>query len=442
MRLFHNVVLATALVAAVVQPVAAQDARQRRPATSPASRVRPDAPRPGGPLRALIEVAQARSPAVRAAELRVEAARGELRQSRAYPNPEFLVEAENFGGSGQYRGVRSLETTVSIAQQLEVNGARTARLTGAQAALAVAERELDIARLDAVRDVTIAYAALVKAARDADVERERARLAAEVVRATQDRMIAGRDPLVELRRAEVAQAHARISVDRAGRAIETARRALATAMGLPVIDVSLDDAWFEAIGPAPLAASGGPAATAPDIARLQAEVERNRAALAAERANALPNPTVRGGIRNFQDTRDNAAVFSLSIPIPIPGSNRGAIDRAGADLTRSEVEMQQATITLTATLADARLRLDLAWREADAIRRVILPAAREAYSLAREGYSSGRFNLIETLDAQRTLTEARLQLNTALLEFHNRRTEAERLEARGAIQSRPQGEVR
>lgn len=429
------------MLAAALLPAAAQDAPARRTGPS-ASRPAADTVRPSTSLRNLIELAQARSPAVRAAELRVASARAELRQAGVYPNPELSVDAENIAGSGPYRGARSLETTVGVSQLLEVNGARTARVSGAQAGLEVAERELDVARLEAVRDVTVAYAAFVAATRNAEVERERVRLAGEVVRATQARMTAGRDPLVELRRAEVAQATARIAVARAEREVEAARRSLATTLGLPIVNAVPDNVWFEAIGPAP--GPVGPLApgASPDLARQQAEVARSRAALAAERANALPNPTVSAGVRQFQDSRDTAAVVGLSLPIPILNRNRGAIERAGSDLARAEVEAQQATLALTASLADAARRLEVAWREADSIRRVVLPAAREAQALAREGYAAGRFSLLEALDAQRTFSDARLQFNTALNEFHARRADVERLVGRLPTPGQRQGDRR
>jgi cobalt-zinc-cadmium efflux system outer membrane protein len=297
-----------------------------------------------------------------------------------------------------------------------------------EAGLILAERELQIAQLEVARDVTVAYAAFVAAVRNTEVERDRLRLAGEVVSATRARMTAGRDPLVELRRAEVAEANARLAADRAERETGTTRRALATALGAPTIDAVADNAWFESIGSAPTVVRAE--ADNPDIARLQAEVARNRATLAAERASALPNPTVRAGVRQFQDTRDTAAVLGFAVPIPVLNSNRAAIERAGFDLARSEAEAAQSALTFNARLADALQRQDLAWREASSIRRVVLPAAQETQALAREGYVSGRFNLIEALDAQRTLTDARLQYNAALQEFHTRKAEAERLSGR------------
>ncbi|MGG5811634.1 TolC family protein [Falsiroseomonas sp. CW058] len=428
--------------AATITPALAQDGAPARRRAAALPQAGAEALRPGAALNALLEAAQSRSPTIRAAELRIAAAQGELRQAGVYPNPELSVDAENIGGSGPYRGTRSLETTVGVAQLLEVNGARTARIGSAQAGLEVARRELEVARLELKRDITIGYAAFVTATRNAEVERERLRLAGEVVRATQARMTAGRDPLVELRRAEVAQASARIAIERAEREIDSARRALATLLGVPTIDVAADNAWFETIGPAPGAIAPPAAGSSPDLARQQAEVARVRAALSAERANALPNPTLRAGVRQFQDSRDTAAVVGLSLPIPVFDRNRGAIERAGSDLARAEAEAQQAALALTASLTDAVRRLDLAWREVESTRRVVLPAAREAQALAREGYAAGRFSLLEALDAQRTFTEARLQLNAALNDVHARRAEVERLAGRLPPRDQRQGDPR
>jgi outer membrane protein, heavy metal efflux system len=57
----------------------------------------------------------------------------------------------------------------------------------------------------------------------------------------------------------------------------------------------------------------------------------------------------------------------------------------------------------------------------------VVPAAEQAFRFARAGYAEGRFSFLEVLDAQRTLFDARAQLNDALRDFHTRRAEADRL---------------
>ena len=47
-----------------------------------------------------------------------------------------------------------------------------------------------------------------------------------------------------------------------------------------------------------------------------------------------------------------------------------------------------------------------------------MPAAERAFSQAQEGYRAGRTGLLDLLDAQRTLTRARLALLEALKDLN------------------------
>lgn len=389
-----------------------------------------------------IAVALNQSPALKAAEARLGASHGELRQAELRPNPELAIEGENFAGSGPFRGTRSLESTVGVAQRLELGGKRGARVAFADAGLTVSEREFEAARLDVIRDVTKAYAEAVAARRGVDIEAERLRLADEVLRIVRARVEGGKEPLVQVRRAEISHSRAVLAIEKARREAEIARRALATLLGLERVQLVPDNAWFEAVGRAPAVTpvgTGAPAAN-PDYARWEAQIARARGGLEVERAGAVPDVTVGAAARRFQDTRDNAFVLSLSVPIPVLNRNQGAIQRAGSELIRTEVEARQARLALEASLADAEERLVTAWGEADALRRTILPNARQAFGFAREGYEAGKFTFLEVLEAQRTLFDTQAQLNEALRDFHARRADVERLTGRSAY--RPAGASR
>ena len=61
------------------------------------------------------------------------------------------------------------------------------------------------------------------------------------------------------------------------------------------------------------------------------------------------------------------------------------------------------------------------------LRRTALPTAEQAARFAAVGFAEGKFTFLEVLEAQRTLSDVRAQLNDALREFHARRAETERL---------------
>ena len=60
------------------------------------------------------------SPTLKAAEKSVVAAEGALKQAGLWQNPELAIEVENFGGEDALEGFDGAETTLAIAQLLEL----------------------------------------------------------------------------------------------------------------------------------------------------------------------------------------------------------------------------------------------------------------------------------------------------------------------------------
>ncbi|MDR7920456.1 TolC family protein, partial [Escherichia coli] len=156
--------------------------------------------------------------------------------ARLRPNPEINGNFENFGGFGgrqETRGFRTIESTVGLIQRIELGGKRGARIAFAARSGEVAELDFAGVRLEDAREVVTALATAEAARRLVGVERERARLAGETLRAARARVEAGRDPLLQAERAEVVRATAGIAAERAGREVEIALAELAVLVGVP-----------------------------------------------------------------------------------------------------------------------------------------------------------------------------------------------------------------
>lgn len=379
------------------------------------------------------------SPALRGAAASRQAVRGEGLQAGLHPNPEGTLTVENFGGiggGGYYRGFAQTETTLGVSQRLELGGKRKARVGFAGRNDSVASLDLEAARLDLTRDVVIALAEATAAQRLAEVEHERVRLANETLRAVQARIDAGKEALLPERRAEVARTTAEIAAERARREAETALRNLAVLMGVTRISLAGKQHWFDDIGAEPRPPTPADPLvrleTNPDLTRLDAVIAQRRADVALQRANAVPDVTVQGGVRRFEQGRETAFVASVAVPLPVYDRNQGGIARATAELTRAEAEAERGRQALAATLVAAERRAEVAWRAAQSLRRVAVPSAAQAAGFAGTGYAEGKFGFLDVLDAQRALFDTRALLNDALREVHVRRAEVERLRGQEA----------
>ncbi|MBU8541818.1 TolC family protein [Roseomonas tokyonensis] len=379
-------------------------------------------------------MALARSPALRSADASRQAARADALQAPLRPNPEASIEVENFGGiggRGEFRGARAVETTLGLSQRVEIGGQRAARIAMAARSGDLATLDYEAARLDLVRDVTTALVDAEAAIRTIAVEQDRARLAAETLRAARGRVEAGREPILQVQRAEVVRANAEIATERARREAEMALANLAAMVGEPRVELARRQSWFEEVGATPRPpVPADPLARLvgnPDLARLDATVSQQNANLTLQRATAIPDVTLQGQVRRFQDGGETAFVAGASIPLPFRDRNQGGIARAQAELLRAEAEADRGRRSLAAALVAAEQRMALAWRTIQSLRREALPAAEQAARSATSGFAEGKFGFLEVLDAQRARSDARAQLIDAYRDFHSRRAVVDRM---------------
>lgn len=402
----------------------------------------PDA---GGPARSVtlaeaVTAALARSPRLLAFGKGVSAARGEQDQGGAWPNPEIEAGVENFAGSGAYSAFTSAELNYGLSQEIPLTGKIAARQAIAAATLEMAMLDEEATRRDVIRDTAVAFMSAVAAEASVDLAREQKGLAADVLQSVTRRVSAAAAPLIQQSRSEVENASAGLALDKAHRERDAARQALAAVVGDDAFEAPLArDAFYAISKPESLPASGSSFPTI-DTLRQDRALAQARARIALEQANALPDPRVSLGVREFQSSGDRAVLVSLGLPIPVLNSNSGNIEKVRQDALRTELEHRQASLDRAASLARAHARLMRSYVEANTLKSSILPSATQAFRLARDGYAAGRFPYLEVLDAQRSLFLARQQQIEALRDFHIAEAEVTRLLAKAPAEPSPSGD--
>lgn len=380
-------------------------------------------------LEEAITRALANSPRLKAAEESMLAASGAEQQARAFANPELAVEAENFRGSGPYKGFDSAESTYGVSQLFEVGGKRGARGKGATRERELATLAHQSMRLDVVRDVTVAFAEAVAARRTLALSEEQRNLAEEVLAGVSNRVDAAAEPLFQKSKAEVELATSVVAVDQARREWVVALARLAVLWGESTPAAELDDGAFSQVSE-PVLADERLIERNPDYARWDTEVGRSQAALELERANRIPDPSVTVGLRSFRESKDRALVAGVAVPIPVFNANRGNVTKAQHEVAKADSDKQASQLEMVGELRRARLELETAYRRVLSLEGSILPAATKAFELSRQGYQAGRFPYLEVLDAQRTLVDAQLQHVASLKQYHIMNAQVDRLIAR------------
>lgn len=375
----------------------------------------------------------ANSPDLAAAADAVRAKEEDARQAALWPNPELIGDAENFAGTGDAKNFETAEYTVSLSQSFDLSGKIRKRASAADHERRLAGWDYETTRLDLITSTRKAYAEVVAAQQNAQLARQLARLADDLASAVDARVQAGKVSPVEAQRIEVVKASAGAEALRADQEVAAARAALAALWG----DSEPSAGWVAVEDNRVLSVPRTEAvdsllADAPEAARWSDEIALREAELALARATAVPDVTASIGVRHFAENSDNALVAGLSVPLPVLNRNQGAI--AATIARRGEAERRRAGF-----LARQRAEFQAAYnalRRADislqSLDERIIPAAQSVFAATTIGYQAGKFNLIDLLDAQRTLFEAQLQRVSARAELVKAKADYDRLIAHTA----------
>ena len=345
-----------------------------------------------------------------------QAAEALVGQARLRPNPEVSFEAENIAGTGAFSGLRATEYTLAIGQRLELGGKRGARVRAAEAEARVASLRSDLALAElgfSVRERFVnaaAAAARVELAQDIVLRnRELTRIANLLVEV-------GREPPLRALRAQSALAEAEAELQAAEAESIAARAALgslwSSSGNLPAVPAEIPHIE----PPASLLANE-------DTLRLQvaqAESDAAEAAIARERSMRVPDPVISAGVRRFAESKDNAFLVGVAIPLPFRDRNQGNIAAAQARLRSATAREAVVRADFRQEVAQARAQFLAAEARVDTLSNTSLPQAEEALRLVRIGYRAGRFPLIEVLSA----AEARDAIRNALIDAQETRGQA------------------
>lgn len=371
------------------------------------------------------------SPALRSAAKSIDIQEGLSEQMTLLPNPEIAIEVENFGGEDDLKDFDGAETTVSVSQLIELGGKRGVRKGIASHKKSLAEWDYQIQSRNLQLDAMKAFYTVLAAQERQSQVSQLLSLATQGYQAVADRVSAGKvSPIQELR-ASVELNMARNSWEGSQRQLLQARQDLSSLWGESTPDFDVLTGNFDVLQEPPAWAELQTSFLDNlEVKRWEAELARKKANLGLERANRIPDVTISFGIRNYQETNDNAFVAGLEFPLPLFDRNQGGQKAAQSEVSQSLYQRDADVAKLESDLRSTYQAFLATFHQASSIKQDIMPAAEKASEATQIGYQEGKFNFLEALDAQRTLFEVKNQYIDAFSAYHEARFNVMKLAGR------------
>jgi cobalt-zinc-cadmium efflux system outer membrane protein len=366
------------------------------------------APAPDLTLSHALEILAQESPRTAAVRARIDGARADVVAAKVAPNPTLDYSGTRLR-SGTNTGAAHIDE-YGLEWPLLIFGQRGKRIKAAEGGVAAESARVDADLSERAHDLRTSFADLL-------AQQERTRILEEA-RADLDRVahvVAGRKAAGE------ASDYDSLRVQTEDRAMVAqlgdARGDLADARGKIAILLGQTGASLHAAGALTIDARtpldvetlwGIASEKLPALVAARKEEEASKAAVDSAKRDAWPVPVLSGGAELTQDAQSTSATFGISIPLPVLDRNQGAVAHARA-------HADEATLERKAIEAETRADLERAVKVATERRAALadLDAAvssrlPEMRAMAESAYREGRGDILELLDAFRSLTSTQL----------------------------------
>jgi outer membrane protein, heavy metal efflux system len=347
-----------------------------------------------------LEMAERLHPQLAEARALVEAAAGRAQQTGAFPNPEFIVGAQQLplesGASNQREVVAGVAQPIPLGDRL--GKAREAEMLERE----VRVRGLEVARRDLRKRVHSAFATALYQEKAFQTQSQIAQSVEKVAATTKARVDAGDAVPEELARMEMEFARAKVEVQRSQSLREQAMLGLAAAIGDSRQNVkslvgSLDTT-FEIPTLESLAAN---LSAQPEFALADASVRASNARIDLAKAERIPDIKVEALYHRLESTKENTFDIGVSIPLPLFNRNQGRVREARAEAAAAEARAHMTENELNLRLRESYSQLTTALAISRAFQTEILPRAEIVLKSAESRYAAGDTSLADVLPVRR-----------------------------------------
>ncbi|TSP13776.1 TolC family protein [Cupriavidus campinensis] len=433
-----SLVAAPAMAAQPVPGAAAAAPKVTQPATTkPAAPSGPvTLPRAASPatmaaadsfdLPYLLSLAQSTNKGVEAAQANVDAASAAISTARAYPNPQVEVMYGRL--HGKEAGVASGNApSYAFVQKFDYPQQRSLRQEMAGRGLEASQAVRQAFRSDLSARVKTTYYQVLRRETELAAAQEDLALMRQIHSRAKVRVDVGEAPRYELIKAETELLAAQKTLQTTELRVEQAKTALRQQVGgaLPP-NFRLTGTLGNApdVPMLPVLRDTMQAGNA-ELAQRRMELERARLGVDYQRSLRWPEVAVRASTDRQPD--NNVSQIGLVMTIPLWDRRSGPVGEAAAQATQARTALEAREFELNQELETAYRQYEITQAQVTALESGIVREAESALGVAEAAYRFGERGILDYLDAQRVLRNARSELIAAQYELQVAAIQIEKL---------------
>lgn len=338
----------------------------------------------------------------------------------------------SLGIGPRFSGTRDsdFDFVASLGQSVEIGGQRRARLTAATRHSEELAADVQSARFQVRRDVTLAFWAAAVARARVAIAARLVGFANDLLTISQKRLAAGDATGIDVRIAEAEQAQARQNELLAAQELKSARIALAQASGWPIATPPNVHAELPPAPPPPsldevmgVAADHHPQLRAARAATAHAQAEADVAAREAWSGPVVGIQVAREG--SAGSPANYIVLGTLGTTLPFAQRNQGEKKRAEVDEKVSRAEERVVARALEAEIARAHAALKTASERLAIFSAGLAPKLEENLTLLQRAFDAGELPLLTVTLARERFLQTQSTALSAYADYYRALSELE-----------------
>ena len=370
-------------------------------------------------LEELERIAFENNPTLAQAEAEIRTGEARKLQSGLYPNPTAGYVGEEIRGGDPAGGQHGF----FVSQTLVLGGKLGLNQEIAGHNVRISEIEANEQQIRVRNAVKLGHTRVLAAQERLDVERDLLSIARDRLETSRELRNVGQLDEAELLHVEIEVQHREMTVAVRENELRQSWRSLAATLGVPDLPVRTVAGNLEEV-PAALDESAvleTLTGESPAILIAQEVTNRARAEIARAKKEPIPNLELRGGLQDNREILESTGAraglqgfLEVGVPIPLFDRNQGSVAAAEAQLERSEREVERVALVLRERASSQFEMYETSRILVERYRGELLPRARRAYELRRDGFGLMLASYPQVLEARGRLFELQAEYVSAL----------------------------
>ncbi len=334
----------------------------------------------------------------------------ETRIARRSPNPEIEFEIENIGGTGENGAFDSAEAKIVIGQEIERGGKRYYRVKETEILDKLSRYQQQLRQREIEGQAIEKFVEAFFSQESFQMNEKLLNWAKKVRQVVVAKVDSGKVSALELSKTDVEISKIRLTMTSKKMELQNLRLELAELYGkskFPFGRLKANTSIRHGLPELSLLKKS--ITRHPTWFLSKMEIEYYKTLQRKSRSESVPNMTLAGGMKYDRGSEEKTWMFSMSMPLQINDNKKEAIEIARINEKKALRQAETKLIELNNSLTAGYRNLKTAYEKLTIFQNEVLPAATKSFEGARLGYEQGKLNLLEVLDAQRSLAEVQEQ---------------------------------